>query len=163
MNTKVRINLTTREFEVEGTESFVVEFTKTVGSLLDSLGSSPPDPRVSSVSSPTSLEAPLANPNRGDTNLPDNFGEYFHLVPKGTVERDLMLIAGYFAQSQAADASFATGDASKLLLDQGVKISNPSMCISRNIGAKYLMQLGKRKFRVSREGIEHIAETLRGQ
>jgi len=149
---RIRVNLSTKEFEVEGSEQFVKEYADKIENLLSSLATA----RVSPV-------IPAASSNAGDSQaalqnagLPETFGEYLHSFPKVNTDVERMLIAGYFSQSKSDDNSFTTASASELLREQGIKPANPADCIAKNKSAKRVFALAKGKFRVSQKGVEHI-------
>lgn len=154
-NTRLRINLVTREIEIEGSEAFVKEYADKFESLLSVLAqppASPPPPAP--APNDTTGEAPAA------IGLPSKFGEYLHLFSKDITDLDRMLIAGYWAQSQDPDNSFATGPTHGLLKTQGVKLANAANCVKKNIEAKKVFALEKGKFRVSKTGAEYVSSLL---
>jgi hypothetical protein len=91
---------------------------------------------------------------------PTDFGELLLRLPNGVTATDQMLVAGYFAQRQNPDNVFATRDASGLLLEQGVKVGNPSQCMTNNLKAKRVFKVGT-SYRVSRTGIDYANELQR--
>jgi hypothetical protein len=70
-----------------------------------------------------------------------------------------MLLAGHFAQSRSADASFSTGEANTLLTEQGVKIGNPSQSVKQNLVARRVFR-HQRRYRVSQIGIDYLVQLL---
>lgn len=152
-NTRVRINLSTKEIEVEGSEAFVKEYAEKFEKLLATFAQLPaakPAPESSS----TSGEVPPI------TDLPPTFGEYLHMFPSSITDLDRMLIAGYYAQSQSSDNSFTTASAHDLLKEQGFRLGNAADCVTKNKKAKKVFALEKGRFRVSRTGNEHINSLL---
>ena len=67
-----------------------------------------------------------------------------------------MLLAGRFAQLLSEDNSFSTKESNSLLLEQSVKVGNPSQCMTNNLKAKRVFKIGDR-YRVSRPGEEYLA------
>lgn len=157
-NTRIRINLTTKEFEVEGSEQFVKEYAEKIENLLSAIGSSKPLP------SPVikNLEETKPTPVSGN-QLPDNFGEYLHTFSNTLTDVDRMLIAGFYIQNQAEDNAFATAAANDLLKEQGVKLTNAAECVVKNKKAKKVFALAKGKYRVSHTGITYINSLISEQ
>ncbi len=155
-NTRIRINLTTKEFEVEGSEQFVKEYADKIESLLSNLANS----KTSTIKPPANPEGDLSPITPSNSEIPETFGEYLHSFPSVKTDVERMLIAGYFVQSQSTDNSFATASASELLREQGIKPANPADCITKNKNAKRLFALSKGKFRVSQKGVDHINSLL---
>jgi hypothetical protein len=147
---RLRVNLAQSEFEVEGSEAFVRTYAERFDALLDRLGRAQPD-------------APVADPARPQNavavSVAANLGELLHHLPRSATDVDRILLAGHFAQSRSADASFATGEAHDLLTEQGVKIGNPSQSVKQNLVAKRVFR-HQRRYRVSQIGIDHLAQLL---
>lgn len=143
----IRVSLSAGEIEVEGTEDFVAKYDETIDIILQRLreGKTPPGP------------APSPQPQPGEEKVKslDGFGEALHGFSNAATDTDKMLLAGSFAQSAGADNAFATKAASELLIEQGVKPSNPSQCMTNNLKAKRVIKVGK-KYRVSKVGEAHL-------
>ncbi len=150
--TRLRINLSQREFEVEGSEAFVKAYVERFEAWLTAFDQ-PADPvRVSPPpSSPTEPE-----PLRLDAQ---SFGELLHHLPRAASDVDRILLAGYFAYARNADKSFSTGEANTLLTDQGVKVGNPSQCVRQNLLAKRVFK-HQRRYRVSQTGVDYLRQLL---
>jgi hypothetical protein len=153
LSARLRINLATREIEVEGSEAFVKEYADKFENLLTSL-KEPPAKAPISESSNVAGEAPTA------TGLPGTFGEYLHMFPGDITDLDRMLLAGYYAQSQSSDNSFTTASAHDLLKEQGVKLGNAADCVKKNAKAKKAFTLERGRFRVSKTGAEYLNSLL---
>lgn len=141
---RLRINLSAGEFEVEGSEAFVRAWTERFSDLLDRLDQAPvtPPPREASPS-PSS----------------ESFGELLHRLPRTVTDVDRMLVAGHFAQMRRADRSFATGEASALLTEQGIKVGNPSQCVKQNLLARRIFK-HEGRYRVAQQGQDHLRRLL---
>lgn len=159
-NAKIRINLNTREFEIEGSEEFINSHSDKIENFIELLKTAPPQRIPSTTPNPSSSNPP-ATP-AGDSSVPGTFGEYIHRMPKSAKDVDKILIAGHYAQSQNADSSFNTKEATALLLEQGIKVSNPSLAVTRNVDSKRMIKLAKGKFKLSRDGADHLASLLNG-
>jgi len=148
---RVRINLAQRELEVEGSEAFVRSFEGRLAELLERLlatGAPPPaaeDEKPATGPVPRSPAGPLPP-----------FGEFLHHLPAGATEVDRMLAAGYWVQLHTPDRTFATADASRRLAEHGIRIGNPSQCVRQNIQARRCFVVGRGRYRVSRQGVEHL-------
>jgi hypothetical protein len=145
---RLRINLAQREFEVEGSESFVQAYAERLDQLLGQLTATP------------ATEAPAAIRQKGDGLAgASSFGELLHRLPRAATDVDRMLIAGYFAQRDGADNGFGTGDANRLLTEQGVKLGNPSQCVKQNLLAKRVFK-HQGRYRVSQIGLDYLRQLL---
>ena len=131
---RLRINLSQREFEVEGSEEFVRGFAERISELLDLLDVGPVvTAPVEAEAAPPSPRAPLGS-----------FGEFLLRLPSSATDVDKMLAAGYFVQVGSADDAFTTADANRRLTEQGIKLGNPSQCVKQSLLAKrvFLRQQG---------------------
>lgn len=149
---RLRVNLAQSEFEVEGSEAFVRTYAERFDALLDRLGHAGPAEPAAAVTPPPPC-AP-AVPVEAKT-----LGELLHHLPRSATDVDRMLLAGHFAQSRFADASFSTGEANTLLTEQGVKIGNPSQSVKQNLVAKRVFR-HQRRYRVSQIGIDYLVQLL---
>ena len=145
---KLRINLAQREFEVEGSETFVKTYAERLDQLLGRL-----------TEQPAAAAKPLtpARPDGDDLPSTGTFGELLQRLPRAATDVDRMLVAGYFAQQRGADNGFATGEANTLLTEQGVKVGNPSQCVKQNLVAKRVFR-HQGRYRVSQQGIDHLRQ-----
>jgi hypothetical protein len=152
-NVRIRVNLASGEFEIEGPGSFVKTYTDKLDSLLDMLLKHPVPRQLQQDTAPVQPASSLTGPA-------PTFGEYFQRVPKSATDVDKILIAGYFFQANNPDNSFSTGDVNKLLTEQGIKVTNASQCVKSNVSAKRVFALQKGKYRVSQPGIDYINQLL---
>ena len=151
--TRLRINLSQREFEVEGSEAFVKGYAQRFDAWLGRLDHS--------VEAPPATQPPKAAraPARAGGSGAETFGELLQRLPRAASDVDRMLAAGYFAHMRSADKSFSTGEANTLLTEQGVKVGNPSQCVRQNLAAKRVFKhLGR--YRVSQTGLDHLRQML---
>jgi hypothetical protein len=153
---RIRINLSTKEFEVEGPEQFVKEYSDIIENMLLALSS----PKVSVEERAVLTDDLNLQPATEKNEIPELFGEYFHLFPKDITDVERILIAGYFIQLKSEDKSFKTKEANELLLEQGIKVSNPADCVAKNKKVKRVYNLKTGIFKVSQTGIEHINNLL---
>ena len=147
---RLRINLAQREFEVEGSESFVKTYAERLDQLLARLTEQPPAP---------AQPAGSARPEGDVLPSTGSFGELLHRLPRAATDVDRMLVAGYFAQQRGADNGFATGEANTLLTEQGVKVGNPSQCVKQNLLAKRVFK-HQGRYRVSQIGLDHLRQLV---
>lgn len=145
---RLRINLQTREFEVEGSESFVVRYAERIEELLTAL-ELPREAAGNSGGSEPATPTPLGS-----------FGEFLQRVPGSATETDKILAAGFFVQQQAADDAFSTSEASRKLTDHGVKVGNPSQCVRQSLAAKRVFMVQRGRYRVSQGGRTHLRRLL---
>jgi len=145
---RLRINLSQREFEVEGSEAFVRSYAERFETLLGRLedASDPPPEPLRGVAVRGAAES---------------FGEVIQRLPRSATDVDRMLVAGHFAQTRNGDKAFSTGEASALLTEQGIKVGNPSQCVKQNLLAKRVFK-HQGRYRVSQTGAEHLQQLLGG-
>jgi hypothetical protein len=148
---RLKVNLAEREFEVEGSESFVRAYAERIEALLERLnGPAEPAPGLREAA-PAGFEAAPA--------APQTFGELMYHLPRSASDVDRILVAGYHAQARTADRSFSTGEANRLLTDQGIKLGNPSQCVKQNLVAKRLFK-HEGRYRISQTGLDHLRQLL---
>lgn len=146
---RVRISLGAGELEIHGSEDFVAKYDDVVDELLAKLRAVPVE----------SIAANVTNSNGssggdGGGELPP-FGEVLHQLPNDASGTDQILLAGMYAQRDSADSTFATAEASKLLIEQGVKLSNPTQSLNNNQSAKRVFKVGKR-WKIAKPGEDHL-------
>jgi hypothetical protein len=147
---RLRINLSQREFEVEGSEEFVRGFADRIQELLDLFDLPPP---VAAVAG-DNAQATEANTTLG------TFGEFILSLPSSSTDVDKMLAAGFYVQVTSPDDAFATGDANRRLTEQGIKLGNPSQCVKQSLLAKRVFLVSKGRYRVSQPGRAHLRQLL---
>ncbi|MFO6454171.1 MULTISPECIES: hypothetical protein [unclassified Aeromicrobium] len=153
---RIRISLTAGELEIEGPESFVSQYEESIAAVLEKL-------REEGVVVTKHQHAPVTtvfdgvgeNAITGPATVADEpFGEVLHSLTtkSGT---DQILLAGYYVGKNAADGTFSTTEAHKLLIEQGVKLSNASQSLKNNLTAKRAFKVGSR-FKISKAGIDYL-------
>ena len=147
---RLRINLSQREFEVEGSEEFVRSFADRIGELLDLLDVGGLPVAVNEA------EAPAA----ASPEALGSFGEFLLRLPSSATDVDKMLAAGYFVQVGSADDAFTTADANRRLTEQGIKLGNPSQCVKQSLLAKRVFMVSKGRYRVSQPGRAYLRQLL---
>jgi hypothetical protein len=150
IQTKLRVNLAQREFEVAGSEAFVREYAERIELLLE---------RLANGAGPMLAAAEPAPAREADTELGE-FGAFIQRLPGTATEVDTMLAAGYYSQVNSADDTFATAEANKRLLEQGIKLGNPSQCVRQSLVAKRVFLVARGRFRVSQHGRAHLRQFL---
>ena len=151
---RLRINLSQREFEVEGSEGFVGAYAERFDAWLSRLS----EP-LESAAAPEPAPPPPPAPKLRATPAAQSFGELLHQLPRAASDVDRILTAGYFAYLRSADKSFSTGEANALLTEQGIKVGNPSQCVRQNLVAKRVFKhLGR--YRVSQSGLDYLRQIL---
>jgi hypothetical protein len=147
---KLRINLAQREFEVEGSETFVRAYAERLDQLLEWL---------SQQTAAAAAPLPPVGPDGDGLAAGGSFGELLQRLPRTATDVDRMLVAGYFAQQSGADNGFATGEANHLLTEQGVKVGNPSQCVKQNLLAKRVFK-HQGRYRVSQIGLDYLRQLV---
>ncbi len=152
---QVRVNFSTGEVELTGDAGRVQEWWERLDPDVAEFRS-----RFAGRASADNLERGSANPARVTREkslaIPDAFGEFIHQFPPTLTDIERVLIAGYFAQASDQDNTFNTGTVNELLLQQGVRLTNPSSSIRRNVDSRRVILLGAGHFRVSQAGVEHL-------
>ena len=155
-NFSFRINLKEQELEISGDSQLFEKFENDFKNLIEKLKSSRNTPNWK-----TEVKKDNNNQNPSSINEPkaESFGEYYSKFPRDIKDVDKILIAGYFSQLQNENNIFSTNDASTLLVDQGVKLSNPSAFLNSNLKAKKVFKHNG-NFRISELGIEYLKEIV---
>jgi hypothetical protein len=152
---KLRVSLATGEFELQGPESFVAQYDQFTRPLLERLASSQPQ----DFKPPGAATDGGPSQSGSSTGEVPEFGEAIHRLPRGTSGTDQILLAGFYASLRHAERTFATAEASKLLVEQGIKVSNPSQSLKNNMDGKRVFRVGNR-FKISREGQDRVNALL---
>ena len=150
---RIRINLNQREIEVAGEQEFVERYADQLQAMIERLLELP---QVASAASP---------PSTTDTPTDDSlgsFGEYLHRLPSSATEVDKILAAGNYCERQSTDRCFTTAQANRRLVEQGIKVGNPSQCVKQSLNAKRLIVLTKGVYRVSLEGRSYLRQLIGG-
>ena len=151
---RIRVNLNTREIEIEGSEDFIKNNTDKFDNYLHALRNEP---------APGSFAGRTAGKTNGEEPKkpkPGSFAEYYQRLPKGAKKGDKILLAAYYSQMKNPDNSFSTRETTKLLSAQNVKLSNPSQYIKNSINSSRMEQLQKGRYRLTKDGIEHVNSML---
>ncbi len=159
---RLRLNLAQGEVEIEGSESFVARYAERFDALLARLPLRDDAPASPVAAAPPALPAPAASdaaspptPARDD----QHFGLLLQALPRSASDVDRILLAGYHVQRFSADKSFGTGEANALLVEQGIKVGNPSQCVKQNLIARRVFR-HQRRYRLSQVGQEHLRQLL---
>ncbi|MDH3662261.1 MAG: hypothetical protein OEU92_19905 [Alphaproteobacteria bacterium] len=157
--TRLKINLSAGEFEVEGSEAFVERYAERIDALFAGLAGSGSAEPVLPTPATVTLNANSSNGAAIQGSAPAHIGEWLEHMPRSATDVDRMLLSGYFAQLRSGDQSFGTGEANALLTDQGIKVGNPSQCVKQNLVAKRVFK-HQRRYRVSQTGLEQLRQLL---
>lgn len=148
---KIRINLSSREIELEGTETFIEKYSDIINDYLKVIK----EPVSHNATVAIEDDIQVSNlPNVSFSSMPDSFGEYYSRFPKSMKDVDKILVAGYFVQQKTGNA-FSSGEASSLLIEQGVKLSNAAAFLKANLESRKIFKHDG-KFRVSELGVEYL-------
>lgn len=154
-NIKIRINLSAREFEVDGDSEYIEQvFGDKIKSYLDIISNVPVSTETNRRDSDT-VKTIKDTPHDKDNTF-DSFGEYYSHFKRDIGIVDKLLIACYYVQMNSPSKSFELPEASSLLLDQGVKLSNPNAFNKSNISTKKVFKMSGKEYRVSDIGVEYI-------
>jgi hypothetical protein len=153
---RLKINLSQREFEVEGSEAFVQHFAGRIEELLEGFEAGSIMTLLPSPASEPAAAPPAAAPRSGL----GSFGEFIMELPSSSTDVDKMLAAGFYVQQMSTDDAFSTGDANKRLTEQGIKLGNPSQCVKQSLMAKRLFMVTKGRYRVSQQGRTYLRQLM---
>ncbi len=150
---RIRIAVGDRELELEGSAEFISQYDEVTAVLLHAIK----EPGATRADAPRRQPKPSGG---GGDEVGGEFGEELGRLPKSASQTDQMLLAGLFAQRSSEDNAFVTKEASGLLLEQSIKIGNPSQCMTNNMGAKRVFKVAGSKYRVSKSGEEYLSTML---
>lgn len=154
---RVRISLSTGELEIEGSSEFVASYDGAIKDMLERLANE----RVPAASMSGAQTGSAANESQvggvshqgaGPRSDRREFGEVLHELPNNATGTDQILVAAWYA---GGDEPVGTGDAHKLLIEQGVKLSNAAQCMRQNANAKRVFKSGN-KWRISKSGKDYL-------
>lgn len=167
---KVRINLSSGEIEIQGSEEFVERQLENLETIIETVGFLAPTDEENNltedeqIEKETQEEVEKSSTGTDDLSVPDNFGEWLHKFPRELSENDLALLTGYYVQRNSEDSDFKTLDVNKHLKEQGIKLSNTSRAAQRLAEAKQTFVTRKKGrmafYRVSRDGKVHLKSLL---
>lgn len=164
-NARIRINIYTGEIEFEGNEDFVTSQLANLTNTLNTLKTALPpkeEVRKHKEEQPKDIQGTATGfSSLKDIPIPDNFGEWFNEFPKSLQQNEYMLIAAYYQQRQSSDNTIKTIEANRLLIEQGTKVANAALCMTRLKKDKYVIKIGTigkkiSKFRVSKDGEAYL-------
>ena len=136
-NARFRINLSTRELEVEGSEEFVREYAERFENVISTFTNE--KNFKFTTSTPYVTDEAKSQNQEGFHEMPEIFGEFFQKFSKEISDIDKVLVAAYFAQKQDEENVFTTAIANNHLKSMGIKVANAS----RARGVKYLIGMKK--------------------
>lgn len=98
------------------------------------------------------------------TNLPKSFDQWLKMAPAKLNKTDSALLAGFYIQLNSDKGSFRVREASKVLRNNNINLSNTSIFIRNNLGAKKVFQHSKTgsepNYRLTDKGLEHVKQLL---
>jgi hypothetical protein len=161
---RIRIVLGGAELDLQGEPAFIEKYDETIQALLAKLKSFTPERSeinatrgvVAKVVSVAPAGVAGAAPGLDD---PEDFGEVLHRVPRSATGVDKALVAAWFVSRLRDGKPFETKDVSTLLVENGVRLPNPSQAMTNNANRKLIFKSGG-GYRVSREGIEFVERLL---
>lgn len=160
---RVRIVTASGELEISGDASVLAKYDPDIRKLLDQLTSGVPIQGASRAGAAAGTGNGVARPAGGTAGGPlgmdMDFGELVHRLPKAATAVDKILLAGRYVQQSSAGQVFSTRDANQLLIDQGIKIANPSQSLTNALKAKRVFKTNG-AYRVSQSGDQHLVEML---
>ena len=155
---RVRLCRATNEIEIQGPAHLVSEWWDRL--LPEIEHASVPPGNGTRMTQPTALAPRTPPAQTQDQPLPGVFGEFIQRFPKDIPDIQKVLVAAWYSQQKDADNCFTTRSANDLLIEQGIKIANPSQCVKRLNRAKRSFVVAPGRYRVSATGKEHIESLL---
>ncbi|MEZ5834339.1 MAG: hypothetical protein R3D03_01210 [Geminicoccaceae bacterium] len=153
---RLRIDLSRREIEIEGSRTFVERYAARLEEMMDSLlHGAAGYPVADPVGSPVA-----ESPEQPRLEL-GPFGAFLHHLPNSATEVDKMLAAGFYLEQKSADGTFTTAEANKRLAEHGIKIGNASQCVRQSLMAKRVFTFARGRYKVSQDGRRYL-ERLTG-
>jgi len=157
---RLRISLAAGELELAGSAEFFAQYDEVVREVLARLT----DPARLTVAGPAVGQAAAQHLNGHPADggiaaaLPE-FGGALHRLSNNASGTDQILVAGYYASRRRPDRTFGTSDANTLLVEQGIKLANPSQSLKNAMDSKRVFKAGK-NFKLSRDGIQRVGQLL---
>ncbi|RMH76623.1 MAG: hypothetical protein D6681_21430 [Calditrichaeota bacterium] len=172
VQTRIKINLATAEFEIEGSQEFVEKQLRKLPNLITNLrsqldGAAPAAP-VKKAPAAAEVEAPkarrgrppaaakeeakaakpakaakAAKPAKGTLTVPDNFDAWRAQFPEKISQPDSLLVTGYFLQMTTKEKTFSSKNAGEILQQRGVKLTNPSASLAQMLKGGKIVDVGK--------------------
>lgn len=146
---RVRANKRTGELEIEGSPEAVAEWWDRLWPEMGQIGGE-------EQGHPGGGKRNLNNNGGTNGEMPEFFGEFYSEFRSDVTDVDKVLVAAAFVQSGDQERVFTTKAVNQALLDQNVKITNPSQCVRRLIDTKRAFVVPGGKYRVSASGFEHL-------
>lgn len=160
-NTRVRINLNTREIEWDGSEEFIAKYDNVISEFLEVIKNSPNGSNGGNSNKEIETNSnSTQQATKGETNIPENFGEFYVKFPRGISVSEKMLTAGYFLQTKSSDGLFTPSEASALLREQAVNVSNANAFITSLVNTNKIFKVAG-KCKISEKGIDIINQMLK--
>lgn len=170
-NARIRINLSTLELEVEGTEEFVNTHADKINEFLELLKKKSNETPVvlsgqngamdKTVAADQGYEEEEVQQKSALGPVPETFGEFYLRAAKNINDIDKVLLGGYFIQHKNDKNIFSTREVSAVLKENGIYLKNPSHSIKLNLDARRIFSVKKGCFRVSEEGLERLSSVVR--
>lgn len=161
-SSSIRVNLSSGEIEIKGTEEFVEKHLARVDEIME-LVSPLKKYLVAERSAVSESTTPSDNPN-GESDqprVPEYFGEWMYQFPQEDLtEADKALVAAYFAQQQSVDDDIMTGDVTDALGEVGIELSNASRSLGRLSDERKLVKTRRdgryQRYKVSDQGVAYL-------
>lgn len=152
--TRIRINLSTREVEWEGSENFIGKYDTIINDFIEKISNSElPNKSLSNTNPTLKPSQTLSEHHSTETS----FGEFYVKFPRNIKMIDKVLIAAYYIQQTSEDGLFTSKEISEVLSEQNVKVTNASAFV-KALGGKVFSKGGK--YRVSEKGIEVVTQLM---
>lgn len=146
----IRINLSTLEIEVVGSEDFVNEIldkSETLEKMAAVIAKHSGRASQSLKGEPASTSNDSANDTSHDTtDLPGEVGEWLINFPvRDLTQAELALLGAYYLSQSGEVEQFSSQDVADLLDQAGIKISNPSREMNKLADDQYIYKSEERR------------------
>ena len=157
-STRLRINLSSREIEWEGSEDFIDKYEQHILDFIESIK----DKEGATLEKQPSFDMQISNvklDNNTGNLLPSSFGEFYSKFPRNISVTDKILIAAYYFQETVPEKLFTPKDASDLLKEQSVPITNANAFVKSLLVANKIFK-NSGKYKLSEKGVDNVMQLM---
>lgn len=176
--TRVKINLSSGDIEVEGKQSFVEQQLKNLPDTILSLRgelkktrttvAKGPKKRKKRVSRKRAASKPTrAAAKKAAVKVPDSFDKLLSDASDKLSQNDKVLLSGFYHQAGSKKNAFTSSDALKLLKERNIKISNVSNSMAQLLKTKRVARTKKEGrlsyYKITNSGKDYLGQLTQSQ